>query len=228
MKMREGFIRSSLRDWCQPCVQRLSCPAAICPYPVKSCDRTQTGQIDVNVALLGHRTCAVYGSLTHTYKPDKQAYQPLRWRAPGCFRLHVMRLRTRQDVTRLGLWPFFNGWCRRRRRWASWWCGGHRLPAAGALGHVRIIPRRLDTVVPDRSLELGRSRRWRLRSGGRLDKNRRCIWGWIGIHRSRIPVPYPTDDPPPAKPTRVSPMEPMSTTPDDEIVLMKTTDAAAP
>ena len=61
-----------------------------------------------------------------------------------------------------------------------------------------------------------------------LDNNRRCIRVWIRIHWGRIPVPYPTDDPPPAKPTRVSPMEPMSTTPEDEIVLMKTTDVVAP
>ena len=162
----------------------------------------------------------------HAWKPYKQAYQLLGWYTLGCFRLHVMSPKTRQDVTRIGLSPFLDRWCRRHRRWASWWCGGHRLPAAGALGHVWIIPRRLCTVVPDGGLGWGSRRR--LGSGGRLDNDRRRVRVWIGIHRGRIPVPYPTHDPPPAEPTRVSPMKPMPAMPDDEIVLMKTTDVAAP
>jgi hypothetical protein len=172
--------------------------------------------------------------MCHTWKPYTymealQAGIP----TPGMARAWMLQAscdepKTRQDVTRIGLSPFLDRWCRRRRRWASWWCGGHRLPAAGALGHVRIIPRRLCTVVPDGGLGLGWGSRRRLGSGGRLDNDRRRVRVWIGIHRGRIPVPYPTHDPPPAEPTCVSPMKPMPAMPDDEIVLMKTTDVAAP
>jgi hypothetical protein len=117
------------------------------------------------------------------------------------------------------------GWRRRCHRTCSTRgrrrCRRHGPPPARALRNVRIIAAGAIAIIPSLSLRLGLHDRWWWWLNDYPGRNIRI---GIGIYRSRVEIPPPGHNPPPAEPAPVPPMHPAAAAPPSKVGVVKNPD----